>query len=228
MTAFWQERAQDAIADARFGDRVRSFVGRRPYLYEPRQLQDAVTSMLAARVFADLALPFQCVASAIEDAAEQWFSSGPLIEALLASCAIPGLFPAAQVGGQHFYDGGLVNSIPLDRAVALGARQVYVLQVGRVEQRLEPPRRLYQAPIVAFEIARRHRFATFRQGLPDGVVAHVLPSGHRLLPEDRRQLQWRRMGEASALINQSYDASSAYLDGLPGRGDAARAGPEVS
>ncbi|HEX2705426.1 MAG TPA: patatin-like phospholipase family protein [Candidatus Lustribacter sp.] len=210
----WEGAAGRAIAEATVLDHVRSVVGRRPYLYEPRRLREAVGSLTHTSTFEDLDVPFQCVAASIEAAEEYWFTSGPLREALMASCAIPGLFPPVEIAGQHFYDGGLVNSIPLDRAVALGSREVYVLQVGRVEQPLRPPRRLYEAPLVAFDIARRHRFATFRTGLPAGVVLHVLPSGHRLVVDDPRQLAWRRLDGATDLITAAYEASVAYLDGI--------------
>ena len=40
-----------------------------------------------------------------------------------------------------------------------GARKIYVLQVGRLEQSLKPPRRPWEVGLVAFEVARRHRFA---------------------------------------------------------------------
>jgi NTE family protein len=63
------------------------------------------------------------VAASIERAAEHWFTTGPLIEALLASSAVPSLFPPVEFEGEHFYDGGLVNSVPVDRAVHSGARR---------------------------------------------------------------------------------------------------------
>ena len=211
LRTFWETSAADAVADASWRDRARSFVGRRPYLYDTHRLREAVTQIVPT-TFADLVVPFQCVAASIEAAAEHWFDDGSLLDALMASCAIPGLFPPAVVDGIHYYDGGLVDSIPLDRAVELGATRVFVLQVGRVEQPLEPPRRLHQAPLVAFEIARRHRFATYRRGMPDSVELHVLPSGHRLAMNDRRQLAWRRVDDAHVLIEQARAASAEMLD----------------
>ena len=118
-------------------------------------------------------------------------------------------------------DPGAAIRLNMDRAVALGCREVYVLQVGRVEQALPVPRRLHQAPLVAFEIARRHRFATFLAGLPDDVTVHVLPSGHTLAMDDRRQLAWRKVDDATAMIDGAADASRRYLDDTlgPARGD---------
>ena len=53
----------------------------------------------------------------------------------MASAAVPGLLPPAEVDGEHYLDGGIVNSIPLGRAVELGASRIFVLQVGRAEKR---------------------------------------------------------------------------------------------
>ena len=79
---------------------------------------------------------FQVCAASIERAAEHWFDSGPLVDAVVASAAVPGLLPPAKIGDEHFLDGGIVNSIPLGRAVQLGATRVFVLQVGRIERPL--------------------------------------------------------------------------------------------
>jgi NTE family protein len=211
LRRMWVEQAQRLEIDARWRDRARSFVGRRPFLFPNDALREMAASVLGRALIEDLVVPFHCVASSIERAAERWFTSGPVVDAVLASSAIPGLFPPVVIDGEHCYDGGLVDSIPLDRAVALGASEIFVLQVGRVEQPLTPPRRLYEAPLVAFEIARRHRFATMMDALPPGVRVHVLPSGNRMTIDDRRQLSWRRVADAGALIEGARVASEAYL-----------------
>ena len=85
----------------------------------------------------------------------------------MASAAVPGLLPPAEVDGEHFLDGGIVNSIPLGRAIALGADRVFVLQVGRIDRPLKPPQRPWEVARVSFEIARRHRFARELAEVPD-------------------------------------------------------------
>jgi NTE family protein len=211
LTAAWLDTHDHPIVDATVGARVRSLVGQRPFVYDSEPLRALIERVVPVSTFDELAVRFGCVASCIEDASEQWFDHGALAPAILASCAIPGLLPPVEIDGRHHYDGGLVNSIPVDRAVALGATTVYVLQVGRIETPLVPPARLYEAPLLAFEIARRHRFATFRRDVPDHVTVHVLPSGNELGMRDRRQLNWRRTDDAPNLIAGARAASMDYL-----------------
>jgi NTE family protein len=161
-------------------------------------------------------VPFQCVAASIERAAEHWFSSGPLAEAILASAAVPGILPPVEIDGEHFVDGGIVNSIPISRAVELGAKEIYVLQVGRVDRPLVAPRTPLQVAMVAFEIARRHRFARDLATLPKGVTAHVLPTGESTSPRRKRvdlsDYNYRDFKAVARRMNLAHRASAAYLE----------------
>ena len=103
------------------------------HLHAIEPLRRLLAETLRIEDFADLELPFHCVAASIEHATAHWFSSGPVVSAVMASCAIPGLLPPVEIDGAHYFDGGLVDSIPVGRAVALGAGIVYVLQVGRID-----------------------------------------------------------------------------------------------
>jgi NTE family protein len=163
----------------------------------------------------ELELPFQCVAASIERAAEHWFADGVLTDVVLASCAVPGILPPVPIGDEHFIDGGIVNSIPVARAVALGAKTIYVLQVGRLERPLQPPRWPWEVGLVAFEVARRHRFASDLASLPDGVRLHILPTGGSAAPaynDLTGQLRVRRIARGvQQQIDSSYQASLRYL-----------------
>jgi NTE family protein len=133
------------------------------------------------------------------------------VPAVLASCAVPGILPPVRIGDEHFYDGGLVHSIPIGRAVREGARTIYVLQVGRIESPLTAPRRPWQVGLVAFEIARRHRFAEEMSELPDDVAVHVLPTGTNGEGSGISQLRYRDATRVEDNIEKAYAASSAYL-----------------
>ncbi|WP_353827534.1 patatin-like phospholipase family protein [Agromyces sp. SYSU T0242] len=171
-----------------------------------------------AHRFEDLSVEFRCCAASVERAAEHWFTAGPLVPAVLASSALPGVFPAVRIGDEHFVDGGIVNSIPVGEADDAGATEIYVMQVGRVEHPLAPPRTQIDNARVAFEISRRHRFARDRARLADGTRLHVLPTG---TPSARSNRISRNLTPAAIRrrMEAAHAAASAYLDDEPGVAD---------
>jgi NTE family protein len=180
------------------------------HLYSSRPLRERLAQELGERTFTDLEVEFQCCAASIERAAEHWFTQGRVVDAVVASAAVPGLLRPAVVDGEHYLDGGIVNSIPVGRAVECGATTVYVLQVGRVDRPLTPPRRPWEVARVSFEIARRHRFHREMAALPDEVTAHVLPTGSTL-PGDDGLLSYRDFSQVTRRIDAAYDACVKYL-----------------
>ncbi|GAA1107745.1 patatin-like phospholipase family protein [Nocardiopsis metallicus] len=205
-------------ANAVFGDAVsrqlRRLVTTRTHLISPEPLRRLLVAALGPEpAFEDLAVPLRVVAASIERAAEHWFSAGPLVEAVMASASVPGLLPPTRIDGEHFMDGGIVNSIPIEGAVRAGARTVYVLQVGRVEEPLAVPTNTVETARVAFEIARRHRFARDLATLPKDVRLHVLPSGGAL-EGDESPLSFRRLDTVHRRIERAYEASRSYLAGV--------------
>jgi NTE family protein len=207
--------SSDAFGGGVFG-RIGTLVRTRTHLHENDGLRRMLDERLGVERIEDLRLPFQCVAASIESASERWFDAGPLTDAILASCAVPGLLPPVRIGGEHHVDGGIVNSIPVGRAVALGARTIYVLHVGRVDRPLEPPRWPWEVALVAFEIARRHRFVGDLADLPPEIEVHVMPTGQGDPPRytDLSQFRYRDMTKVRGHIDAAYEASARYLDEL--------------
>ena len=213
----WSGFDSSGMLTAGVVDRLRTLMATGVAFHRSEQLLELFDDALPDGVrFEDLAVPFSCVAACIETAAAAWFDSGDLRPALLASSAVPGLFEPVEVDGRHHYDGGLVNSIPLSRAVAAGARTVFVLQVGRIERPLTVPTNALQVAQVSFEIARRHGFATMLGDLPDEVDVHVLPSGGAApAPDDLRgNLKYRDTSGVASTIEQARTASTGYLAGM--------------
>lgn len=183
------------------------------HLQDTTRLRAVLDEQLPVHRFEDLVIPFQCVAAGIERGGPRWFTSGPLVPALLATSAIPGILPPAEVDGEHYVDGGLVDAIPIDRAIALGARTVWVLHVGRLERPLEPPTRPTEVLTVALELVRRSRFSETMERIPEGVTVHVLPSG--LDGDDAlgqvAQLRGRDGAHVVARMDAAEAATAAYL-----------------
>ena len=216
LTAMWQGAGQGGPQSQQvYGDSplrtVRRAVSTGTHLWSAKPLQQALVEEFGDLTFEDLPVRFQVCAASIERAAEHWFDSGPLVDAVVASAAVPGLLPPAKVGDEHYLDGGIVNSIPLARAVRLGADRVFVLQVGRIDRPLTVPRRPWEVARVSFEIARRHRFIRELEELPDDVEAYVLPA-RGTSGRDDSLLGSRDFSGVQARIDETYAASVQYLD----------------
>ncbi len=225
LTELWKSAAESRMV---YGDRplrtVRRAVSTRTHIYSAKPLTDRLREEFGDLTFEELPVRFQVCAASIERAAEHWFSSGPLVEAVVASAAVPGLLPPARVGDEHFLDGGIVNSIPVGRAVQLGATRIFVLQVGRIDRPLSVPKRPWDVARVSFEIARRHRFAREMAELPFDVEAHVLPAAGTSGRDDS-PFGYRDFSAVQQRIDASYDATAAYLDDwLPGGAPPGRDG----
>ncbi len=213
LVGFWEETTGTDLFQTAFLRRVWRIGTMKPSLHEIDDLRALVEHAIPpGTLIEDLQTTYQCVAASIERFTEHWFDRGPLVDAILASSAVPALFPPVEIDGEHYYDGGLVNSVPLSRAVSLGADAVYVLQVGRIESPLRAPHRLHEAGLVSFEIARRHRFATTLADLPEDIDVHVLPTGSPIAFDDRRQLRWKDTGGVEERMVGAYRATVDYLE----------------
>lgn len=211
----WNHLAGKDIFGGSLLARTATLVRTRTHVHPHEPLEQLLHRELGDLAIEDLPVRYQCVAASIERAADHWFTQGPLVDAVLASSAVPGLLPAVKIGDEHFLDGGLVDSIPIGRALALGARTVYVLQAGRVEAPLRPPRQPFEVAMVAFEVSRRHSFTNVMRALPDDVDVHVLPTGVEPLAfNDRRQFRYREFGTVPAKIEAAYTATADYLEGV--------------
>jgi NTE family protein len=213
LVALWRQAGENRDV---YGDRplrtVRRAVTHKTHLYSSEPLRRRLEEELGSLRFEDLPVRLQVCAASIERAAEHWFDSGPVVDAVLASAAVPGLLPPARVGDEHFLDGGIVNSIPLGRAVSLGADRVFVLQVGRIDRPLTVPTLPWEVARVSFEIARRHRFHRELAELPTGVECHVLPAAGTSGRDDG-MWAFRDFSRVQQKIERTHAAAADYLDG---------------
>ena len=213
LEGLWRSAAgsRDIYGDSAWAQVSRA-VRSRTHVYSARPLRERLEDELGDAHFEHLAVPFECCAASIERAAEHWFTSGPVAPAVMASAAVPGFFPPARIDGEHFLDGGIVNSVPVGRAVERGAVDIYVLQVGRVERPLTAPSNPLDVARVSFEVARRHRFHREMNALPDGVRAWVLPTGSGSSRDDSFTA-FRSFDAVERRIEASYAASRDFLAG---------------
>jgi len=191
-------------------------------LHDNAGLRRTIDAMLEDQQhFGDLSIEFQCVATDVDSAMAHWFTSGPLAPAILASTALPAVYPPVTVEGVRYVDGGVVDNVPIDRAVELGCTRIFVIHLGPHGRPDAHIRRPIDGALLAYWLARNSRFARDLAALPDGVEAIVLPSG------DRPDLRYDDFGSSPELIEQGYANTLAFLEARAAEIEAQRGGPTL-
>ncbi|MEM6991799.1 MAG: patatin-like phospholipase family protein [Myxococcota bacterium] len=106
------------------------FVGRRPYLVPNTGLRTLLRQHLGLSRLEDARIPLTVIATDLLSGREVELSEGPAQEAILASAAIPGVFPPVPWERMELIDGAISNNTPLSPALASGAQRIYVLPTG--------------------------------------------------------------------------------------------------
>ena len=148
-----------------------------PWLY--LQQRDSVYSNTGLRAIVeeefpherleDAVVPVEVVATSLTDGGERWFTYGPAVDAVLASAAMPAIFPPVEIDGERYIDGGVVDNVPIQRAVDAGATRIVVLLCSPPV--FEPPvsKRPVEGMVNALFIAIHARFVRDMAHLPEGV-----------------------------------------------------------
>jgi NTE family protein len=165
-----------------------------------------LVSWLRFKTFEEAKLPFWVVATSLRHGMEKWFTHGDVTLPLLASTALPGVFPPVTIDGEDYIDGGVVNNVPISKAFELKARKVYVLDVGNLERERPTAKRPYEVLMQAVSIARAHRYRIEREQAPEKVELVRLPA------PDVGKLRYDDFTRSVELMERSYHASIAFLD----------------
>jgi NTE family protein len=148
-------KTEDIFPGSRFA-RAWNVVSRGDHIHANTGIRKLV-ELIPGSTFEEMVIPLLVSATNLRSGEEHWFSSGSLLNAILASTALPGIFPPVAVDGELYIDGGVVNNVPISKAVELGARRIYVLTCGTATGALRPIRRPLDVLVQAFAHSRRAR-----------------------------------------------------------------------
>jgi len=95
-----------------------------------QRLRTRLEGALGGLRIEDLPVQFAAVATEIGGGHEIWLRRGPLVDAIRASYALPGVFEPVKVDGRWLFDGAIVNPVPVSVARALGAERVIALNIS--------------------------------------------------------------------------------------------------
>jgi len=162
-----------------------------------------------APTFAELQLPLRVITTDLMTGDEIVIVSGPLRPALLASAAMPGIFPPVDLNGHRLVDGAVVNLVPISHAIAGPIERIFVLDVSdpKGERTIRSP---LDVLIRAFGISRDQRLELELQWVPKEIELVVMPRA----VDDREFFDFSGGRE---LVDESYRLASETLDDLERR-----------
>jgi NTE family protein len=106
------------------------FLGARRHLVPDSGLRQLIRNHMTVERLEDTTVPLHVIATDVLRGEEVRLSEGSLLDALMASAAIPGVFPPVEWDGRYLMDGGVANNTPISHAIELGADRVFVLPTG--------------------------------------------------------------------------------------------------
>jgi NTE family protein len=163
---------EDVFPQGRFSPPWR-FFQRRDSVHANGGLRALIESGLSFDRLEDAQLRLEVNATSLTDGRNRWFVEGSAVDAILASAALPALLPPVTIDGESFIDGGVVDNVPIGRAIDQGAQRVFVLLCGPMHYTPSPHQRPVEALLTAFFIAVHARFAVELHDLPQGVEVVV-------------------------------------------------------
>lgn len=184
---------------------LRSLLGRRAYLFDAGVFRRFLARNLPYTNFENARIPCHVVASDMISGEEVLISSGPAIPALLASAAIPGVFPPVLRAGRYLLDGGIANHTPVSTAVRLGATRLIVLPTGFTCAPEGLPQGALNMALHALNLVIARQLAQDLEQFSGKVQLAVVPS---LCPQKTHPLDFQRSGE---LIDRGYLVTSQWL-----------------
>jgi NTE family protein len=209
LSHVWARLTRDRVFPGGLLAQARTLQHTRTHLFPSSGLATVITDFIGTELtFADLALPFAAVATDIATARAHVMSDGLLLPALLASTAIPGIFPPVQLGPLRLYDGGLVANVPMRQAVAMGARSLVVLDCNFPGNIPEVSGSIAEVLFFTVMVAMRSQAVLEAPLVATDVPVVYLhgPEPHPVSPLDFRQ--------TGTLIETAYEAARVFLDKL--------------
>jgi NTE family protein len=210
MELIWRNLAEDDLfPGGRFrASWARMFVkGNR--VFENSGLERLITSTLGADTrIEDSQLPLVIVCTDLETGAERVFTEGELLRPLLASAAMPGVFPPVEIEGRLYTDGGVANNVPIAPAVDRGATTLWVVDSTSHTNQRRPLQRPMDYFFHAFTLARGQRLGADLKLYADKVNIILVPTAPL-----RFFVPFASMEHTDQLIETSYKHTKRFLAG---------------
>ena len=144
-------------------------------LVDPSGLRRLIETNLPYRRIEDAPIPLHIMATNQQGQPVR-LSSGPAVEAILASTAIPGVFPPVEIDGEALMDGAIAANTPLLLAAQLGASRIVILPTGYACALEAPPRRALAKALHAITLLIAWQLMHELEVCSRDVEVHLVPT----------------------------------------------------
>ncbi|MGZ2748620.1 patatin-like phospholipase family protein [Burkholderia stagnalis] len=184
---------------------LRTVLQNRAHLVEATALRMLLEKHLRYRYVERASLPLHVVATEMLSGNEIVLSSGLVVDAVLASAAIPGVFPPVRIGDRLMVDGGVANNTPVSIAVARGATRIVVLPAGFACALRKPPNSAIAQAMHALTLVIARQLVRDLEFYESRAAIYVVPP---LCPLDVSPYDYTRCKE---LIDLAAERTRAWL-----------------
>ncbi|MHA1474405.1 MAG: patatin-like phospholipase family protein [Promethearchaeota archaeon] len=175
------------------------------YLLSTKNLRKLINDNVKYSRIEETKIPLFITATDINTGDEVVMNKGLLVEALLASSGIPGLFPPQRMGGRLLVDGGLVNNSPISSAVKLGAEKVVVFPIGFPYTPNEEPKNLTEIIIRTLIYLLNRQLSADYHIYKNKVQLIIVP------PPENITVGPHDFSKSDILIDRSYKCTKNWL-----------------
>lgn len=184
---------------------LRILAGSRMSLYDSALVRSLVREHLHHDDFSAARIPLFVTTTNLCTGRREIFGDGPLLPAVLASAAVPGLFPPVRIGGDLYADGGITAGLDIAAAIELGASSVLAIDLRPALVR-RCPNNIVDVLTRSLEVLAESRSAcsTEHVGYGDVEVVHIQPG---LAGTDRAGFR-----DAKRLLDESYTMACEVFD----------------
>jgi NTE family protein len=199
----------DLFPGGRFRGSWAKMLVRGDRVFENAGIRRLIDTRLGNAHFEDAQIPLGVVTTDLETGTERVFTTGEIMRPLLASAAMPGIFPPVEIEGRRYTDGGVSDNVPIQPAIQMGARTIYVMNATATSHQRRPLQRPMDYLLHAFALARSQRLMFERKFIASQHVRLIM------VPTEPLDffVPFASVAHTPMLIDSAYDTTKRFLEG---------------
>ncbi|MGB6057280.1 MAG: patatin-like phospholipase family protein [Microthrixaceae bacterium] len=170
-------------------------------------LRRLISSNISFARLEDARIPLHVVTTDVASGKEVLLSEGNAVDAILASSAIPSVFPSVHTDGLDLVDGGIADNAAISQAIDMGADTVYVLPTGYSCALESPPRTALASAVHALTLMIEQRLILDVAHYAKDADIRVVP------PLCPLSVSSSDFGQAHRLLTEARDSTGRWLNG---------------